>query len=73
MHAMDKVDFTYWATMEKWKEEAAALFLGLDPTAWHGPKWEPSAAKYSGLLRRMIDATNHHRIPYPWTPARWLA
>jgi len=56
MRAMGKVDPTYWATMEEWKEkEAAALF------------------KYSGLLKRMIDATNHHRIPYPWTPARWLA
>ena len=42
MRAMGKVDPTYWATMEEWKEkEAAALF------------------KYSGLLKRMIDATNH--------------
>jgi hypothetical protein len=46
--AMDKVDPTYWATMEEWKEkEAAALFLGLVPTAWMGPSGshpEPSTA-----------------------------
>jgi hypothetical protein len=73
-----QADFAYWAKMADWtEEEAASLFLGLNPDFMadleltYGAATE-YAAEYFSLQNLASRATERRHIPYPYSPARWL-
>ncbi|MGJ0427221.1 hypothetical protein [Methylocystis sp.] len=75
-----EASFVYWAKMPSWsEEEAAALLLGFNPdfisreasrTYGRAPR---HITEYFSLCELTRRASGHRQIPYPQTPARWLA